>query len=430
MKYRIIIFTVVGLLILAGALAFLFGRKNSPSQMAQMEFWGMDSPGAWEQIISAYQTAHPGVGIKYVQKNQSGYEKELLNSLASGRGPDIVFIQNTWLNKHLNKLSPAPSGLIGLQNFKDTFMDVAAQDLMRSNKIYGLPFYVDTLGLYYNRSLYNNAGIINPPRTWEEFNQIVKQISQKDNDGNIIRSGAALGTANNVNYAGDILGILMLQAGTVMASPDGREAAFDRSVLLEDRPYSPAQTALDFYTSFAVSTKPVYSWNARMQNSLKAFTAGETAMYIGYSKDLKAIKDSGINFGAASLPQIKDTRRDSSYLDVNWASYQAGAVTQTSANKNAAWDFLVFAISKNAAGTYLTATYLPPARKDLIEFTASDAALNIFARQSLTAANWPQPDEVEVKKIFERMISTVALGQSTSASAIKEAAIEITNLLQ
>ncbi|MEK7174827.1 MAG: extracellular solute-binding protein, partial [Patescibacteria group bacterium] len=424
MRYRIIIFVVVGLLVLVGLLGFLFGRKSPPASTAQLEFWGTDSPAVWETIISAYQTANPGVGIKYVQKNSAGYEKELLNSLASGRGPDIVFIQNTWLNKHLNKLSPAPPNSMNIAAFKDVFMDVATKDLIRSGQVYAVPFYVDTLGLYYNKSLYNNAGLINSPKTWEEFNQVVKQISQKDDDGNIIRSGAALGTAGNVNYASDILQMIMLQTGAVMISPDGREAVFDRTVSLEGRPYSPAQTALDFYTSFAVATKPVYAWNARMQNSLKAFTTGQTAMYIGYSRDLKAIKDSGINFGVASLPQIKDTRRDPSYLDINWASYQAGAVTQTSANKNAAWNFLIFASSRNAAGTYLTATYLPPARKDLIEFTASDAALNVFAKQSLTAANWPQPDEVEVKKIFERMINAVALGQSTPANAIKEAAIE------
>ncbi|MEK7209710.1 MAG: ABC transporter substrate-binding protein, partial [Patescibacteria group bacterium] len=202
---------MVGLLVLVGLLGFLFGRKSPPASTAQLEFWGTDSPAVWETIISAYQTANPGVGIKYVQKNSAGYEKELLNSLASGRGPDIVFIQNTWLNKHLNKLSPAPPNSMNITAFKDIFMDVATKDLIRSGQVYAVPFYVDTLGLYYNKSLYNNAGLINSPKTWEEFNQVVKQISQKDDDGNIIRSGAALGTAGNVNYASDILQMIMLQ---------------------------------------------------------------------------------------------------------------------------------------------------------------------------------------------------------------------------
>jgi len=91
---------------------------------------------------------------------------------------------------------------------------------------------------------------------------------------------------------------------------------------------------------------------------------------------------------------------------------------------------LAFATGKNAAGTYLNSTLLPPARKDLIEFTAPNAALSVFANQSLTASNWNQPDDVEVKKIFDRMITSVSLGQSVSADAIKEGAIEVTNLLK
>ncbi|MBI4118726.1 MAG: hypothetical protein HY452_00500, partial [Parcubacteria group bacterium] len=115
---------------------------------------------------------------------------------------------------------------------------------------------------------------------------------------------------------------------------------------------------------------------------------------------------------------------------INYASYQAGAVTLSSLHKETAWNFLVFAAGRASAAGYLQSTYLPPARRDLVDFTATDPILNIFAKQALTAANWAQPDEVEVKKIFERMITVTALGQTTSAEAIKEAAAEVTNLLR
>ena len=39
--------------------------------------------------------------------------------------------------------------------------------------------YIDTIGLYYNKALFNNAGIVNPPKTWDEFNSDVKQLTQK-----------------------------------------------------------------------------------------------------------------------------------------------------------------------------------------------------------------------------------------------------------
>jgi multiple sugar transport system substrate-binding protein len=430
MKYKVIVISVVSLLVIITVVGLIFGRKTEVGVGGIIEFWGTDSPDIWSPIILAYQTANPTVIVNYLQKDHSTYEKELINSLAAGVGPDVAFIGNSWLNKHLEKFSPAPSNIISAQNFGNIFVDIASQDLIRSEKVYAVPFYVDTIALYYNKSLFNNAGIINPPKTWDEFVEAVKKLTSKDSDGNVVRSGVALGTASNVSYASDILNLFMLQTGAVMIEKEGNRAGFDKSVNLNGKSYSPGVSSLDFYTSFANISKPVYSWNSRMSDSLDAFEQGKAAMCFGYAKDLANIQNSGISFGVSQAPQVKDTKKDASYIDVNFGAYKAGAVTQKSANKTVAWGFLVFATSQNAAGTYLNSTFLPPARKDLIEFTASNAALSVFANQTLTASNWNQPDEIEVKKIFEKMITSVSLGLSNSVEAIKEGAIEVTNLIK
>lgn len=430
MRYRVIVISVAAVLVVIALAGFVFGRKTEVGTGGTIEFWGTDSPSVWEPIISAYQTANPLVAIKYAQKDSSSYEKELINALAAGSGPDIASINNTWLNKHLNKFSPASANFISSQSFENIFANIVVSDLIMSGRVYAVPFYIDTVALYYNKPLFNNAGIVNPPKTWDEFISAVKKLSSVSESGDIIRSGAALGTSNNVNHASDILNLLMLQTGTVMIEKEKNRAGFDKSVSINGNSYSPGVSSLDFYTSFANISKPVYSWNSRMIDSLSSFKQGKTAMYFGYGSDLKSIRSSFVNFGVSPVPQVKDSKKDSEYIDVNFGAYQAGAVTEKSANKTAAWNFLIFATSKNAAGTYLNATRLPPARKDLIEFTASDAALNVFAKQTLTAESWAQPDDVEVKKIFERMITSVSLGQSSSADAIREAGIEITNLLK
>lgn len=430
MKYKLIIFTVAGVLIILSISAFLFGKKPGAGDKVSLEFWGTDPVSYWTAIISAYQTANPGVTIKYVPKAAAAYEKDFVDALASGTGPDIIAINNTWLAKHQNKLSPLPAGLMSLQNFREAFPDVAYQDLTRQNQIYALPFYIDTLALYYNKALFNNGGVINPPQTWEEFNGIARQLTQKDDNGDIIRAGAALGTANNVNYASDILNLLMLQTGAPMLSANGQKAIFDTAVSQQGKSFNPGESALNFYTSFAISTKPVYTWNARLPQSLEFFKSGRAAMYLGYAKDLRQMALTVSNLGIAPAPQIKDSHTDPNYLDINFAKYQAGAVTLASAKKDVAWKFLAFATSKNAQANYVAASHLPPARKDLIDYTASDAALNVFAKQILTAANWPQPDETEVKKVFERMINTVTINQTSAKEALREGAVEVTNLLK
>ncbi|MEK7501075.1 MAG: extracellular solute-binding protein, partial [Patescibacteria group bacterium] len=429
MKYRIIILAVIAFLLISSAVIFAFGRKDGGKTALTIEFWGLDEPAAWSAIITAYQTANPGRAIKYVKKDAATYERDLLNALASGVGPDIAAINNTWLNKHQNKFSPMTGGFMNADSFKNTFVDTAAADLIVGNNIYALPFYADTLALYYNKTLFNNAGLVNPPKTWDAFNEAVKELATVSEGGTIGRAGAALGTANNVNHASDILSLLMLQTGTVMVNTN-RQASFGQTVSLNSRPYNPGLAALDFYTSFASISKPVYTWNARMPNSLSAFSSGKAAMYLGYAGDLKSIASSAINYSLAPMPQVKDSKTNPDYLDVNFASYHSGAVTQLSRNKTAAWDFLVFATSQNAANSYLTQTRLPTARRDLVPYQATDPVLAVFAKQALTAFNWPQPDDTEVTRIFNRLIDDVAQGRSTSAEAIREAEVEVSNLLK
>src|SRR4051812_47457219 len=62
-------------------------------------------------IIESYRKIHPNVTIEYSKRNIENYEGDLLNALASGTGPDIFSINNTWLPLYLDKVVPAPAKL-------------------------------------------------------------------------------------------------------------------------------------------------------------------------------------------------------------------------------------------------------------------------------------------------------------------------------
>jgi ABC-type glycerol-3-phosphate transport system substrate-binding protein len=61
---------------------------------------------------------------------------------------------------------------------------------------------MDSMVLYYNKDMFNAAGIVAPPTTWQEFQDDVKKLTLVDATGNIVRSGAAIGTAQNVSVFG------------------------------------------------------------------------------------------------------------------------------------------------------------------------------------------------------------------------------------
>lgn len=430
MKYKIIILVGVGLILLIGIFAFIFGQKGGGTETLSgtVEVWGFEAPSVWREVIDAFENQNPKVDISYSQKNLRTYEDELINSLASGRGPDVFFIHHTWLQKHADKIAPFPESIVGKQIFISTFVDVATKDLLRDNVVWAMPLYVDTLALYYNKNIFNSSGVALPPKTWEEFNNVVRSTTQKSGADTILRAGAAIGVADNVDYADDILTALMLQSGTVMVDSKG-SATFNRSVSSSEGMHTPGEAALEYYTSFADPAKTTYTWNRRLENSKNAFKNGSSAMYFGYAKDLIDIRQSNISFGVTALPQIKDRTQDPSYTDLNYASYWAGAVAKSSKNKNASWNFLGFAASRNATFKFLLNTGLPTARRDLIDLETKDQDLAVFTRQVLTADSWPQPDNTEIVKIFKTMIDDVILGRASEKEAIKKAAQEVTNLL-
>src|SRR5688572_13214700 len=112
-----------------------------------------------QSIMTAYQTLHSNVTIEYTKKNIENYEADLLNALAAGEGPDIYSINNTWVPRYMDKITPAPDKVFTVKTYKEAFVDAMVTDLIKDNKIYGTAMWVDSLGLYYNKDLMGTAGI-------------------------------------------------------------------------------------------------------------------------------------------------------------------------------------------------------------------------------------------------------------------------------
>ena len=423
---------IAAIIIVFIILILIFGlRTDKKPKPITLEFWSVyDDRVNYSEAIEEYQKANKHVTIKYEKKSFTEYEQELINALAAGEGPDIFTIHHTWLSKHEDKISPMPQEgeeFYSAKIFKDTFVDVAYQDLVKNERIYGLPMYVDTLALYYNKDFFNSAGIPSVPETWDEFLNDVEVLTTKDSGGNIKRAGAAIGTAENVNRSTDILSLLMLQTGAEMTNNDDTQATFNQRVNLDGESFMPGKDALRFYTDFSNPTKRIYCWNRQMPYSIDAFYEGRAAMMINYSYHIDTIraKSPYLNFGVAPMPQIKNRN-----FDVNYANYWAHTVSKNSDKVDEAWKFLIFLAKKENVQKYLEKSKRPTARRDLIEWQRENSDLNVFANQSLSARSWYQADNQSIEKIFADMVKSVVLGEANLEEAINKAANQVTLLMR
>lgn len=424
--------------LLGGLSAGIFdGCGREPN--VTLEFWNVfDDSDVFDGLIRKFNEEHRTIKIVYRKKSYLDYESGLVDALAAGRGPDIFSVQNTWLPKHIDKISPMPSDIMNGKQFREAFVDVAAQDFILSQKsesgsvvgesIYALPLYVDTLALFWNKDIFNENDIAIPPKNWHEFKDAAQKLTKRDEANNILRSGAAFGTARNVNRAGDILMMLMMQTGAKMADRSRWQATFDESVQSQGQSFDVGQRALEFYTSFANPNKDVYAWNNKMDYSIDAFAQGKTAMMINYSYHIETIKakDPHLRFALAPVPQPKDAK-----TEINYANYWGLTVSVASSPDEIkyAWIFLDWLTQQPQAKEYLEKTKKPSARRDLIEAQKNDLELGVFARQALSAVSWLEVDNLATDEIFNNMIDAVNRGLAAPEQALKKAASDVQVLM-
>jgi len=429
---------VVGSILLSGC-----GLKETPPQgyKVSLEIWGtVDDSDAYNEIFGEYKKINPYIGdIKYRKVSADTYKEDLINAMAAGNGPDIFMIRNAWRSSFEDKIVPMPNSPQAEKFYRDAFVDVASDDFIKDHQIYGVPLSVDSLGLFYNKDLFNASGITNPPATWEELVGMLGKLNRVDQFGNIVQSGIALGTADNINRSSDILLALMLQKGVDIGNDLGGR------VNLGDLK---AQSALTFYNQFANIRSPFYSWNPRLHYSVDAFYEGTLGMMINYSWRYNEIvkKNSKFNFGVAPLPQFAGSK------PVNFANYWGFVVAknktiasdkpstispskQNELRVHEAWQFLRFMtfphmnkamtlvnglantskdfpLSIDPAKKYLEKTKQPAARRDLIDVQKTDSTLSPFALGNLIAKNGYQGSPETVTSALAGAIESVYRGEN------------------
>ncbi|MEK7583167.1 MAG: extracellular solute-binding protein [Patescibacteria group bacterium] len=430
-KLIYIIGGVLGGILLLVLFFVLVGGDAPKAQKANLAMWGpFDEPSYYAQVIRDYRKVNPNISVTYTQIPAQDYEQRLISAFAAGNGPDIWLMHNTWLPKHQDKIQPLPTKIKGVKeplftfkNFQDQFVDVAVADLTRGETIYALPLYIDTLALYYNKDLFNTAGIATPPRTWEDFVRNVPLLTSRDTADNIVRSAAAIGTSKNINRSTDILMLLMLQSGVRMTDKDNAGATFAKQV----DGLNVGELAVQFYTDFANLSKPDrYTWNDRQKYSIDAFADGNTAMMLNYSHHIQTLRAKAprLNFGIAPVPQPEKAT-----IGVNFANYWAPTVAKQSNYGLEAWQFLIYLSGTDGAISYLDASLRPTARRDLIERQKNDADLGTFAHQALTARSWYQVDNVSIETLFAKLIDDVNFNRATIRDALKEAESQVSVIM-
>ncbi|WAL73180.1 sugar ABC transporter substrate-binding protein [Kitasatospora sp. YST-16] len=330
----------------------------------------------------------------------------ILAATASGQGPDVLNIGNTWSAslQATGALLPFDQAAFDKIGGKDRFLEsTIASAGAKGKDPAAVPLYSMAYGLYYNKKLFQAAGIATPPATWEELVADGKKLTSGDKYGLAIEGG---NVSENVHHAFT----LGMQHGTGFYDASGKPQ-FD----------SPeAVAAVKQYVDFIANDKIAAPGNAEYaaNQSVTDFATGKAAMLMWQSAGAN-LKSHGMNpddYGVVPVPAPAGATGDKATT-----SMVAGinlAVFKNTKNLDGALNFVKFMTSDEEQKT-LNGTYgsLPP-----VKAAQSDAAFATPELQTLagvlqkSAAPLPQ---VPTESQFETLIGTAVKNLLASAAAGK-----------
>ncbi|GLW54564.1 ABC transporter substrate-binding protein [Kitasatospora phosalacinea] len=385
------------------------GSNSSPKTLT---YWASNQGSSLENDKQVLEPelkkfeAQTGIKVNLEVIPWSDLLNRILAATASGQGPDVLNIGNTWSAslQATGALLPFDQATFDKIGGKDRFLESAIASAGAKGKDpAAVPLYSMAYGLYYNKKLFQAAGIANPPATWEELVEDGKKLTSGDKYGIAIEGGNVSENVHNVFTLG-------MQHGTGFFDASGKPA-FD----------SPeAVAAVKQYVDFIANDKIAAPGNAEYaaNQSVTDFATGKAAMLMWQSAGAN-LKSHGMNpddYGVVPVPAPAGATGDKATT-----SMVAGinmAVFKNTKNLDGALNFVKFMTSdeeqKTLNGTYGSLPSVKAAQSDAAFATPELQTLAGVLQKS--AAPLPQ---VPTESQFETLIGTAVKNLLASAAAGK-----------
>lgn len=308
--------------------------------------WNYDTTPEFEKLFRAFEAENPGVTVEPVDIASDDYDTKLTTMLSSGDTTDILTMKNL--------LSYSNYALRGqLLDLTDHIKDIdidpakASYDMYEvDGKTYAQPYRTDFWVLYYNKKMFDDAGIDYPNNpTWDEYEEMAKKLSKPDEQ--------VYGTYQHT-WRSTTQAIAAAQNDANLIDPEYgfMEDYYDRVLRMQDD-----KSQMDFGT--AKSTKVTY------QSQFEGSKAAMMPMGTWYMGALLTNIDGGktdvTDWGITSMPQKEAGK------SVTFGSPTAYAINKNAEHKDVAQKFLDFCAGEEGAKVLAEVGVVPSYKTDAID---------------------------------------------------------------
>ncbi|RRD31102.1 sugar ABC transporter substrate-binding protein [Streptococcus minor] len=328
-----------GVLATATLLAACSGSKGSDSSSSSSNtsgkteisyaIWDSGQEPGIRKIADKFEEKNPDIRVNIQVVDWDNYWTMLEAGATGGSLPDTFWMHSNEIYRYGSNemLLPLDDYLAKSKDAKlENFPDGLNEIYNINGKQYAVPKDFDTIGLWYNKKMFDEAGIAYPDDTWDwdKLKEVAKKLTKSDGS----QYGFGAGLSNQEGY----YNFIYQNGGTVIT--DDMKSGYDNPKTVE---------ALDYYFSF-VKEKLSPSLTVDKERA-EAFQNGQVAMSLFGSWNLSGFTANDYireNADVAVLPKGPDGTRATIFNGLG------NAIAANTENPEASWKWVEYLSSKEA----------------------------------------------------------------------------------
>jgi multiple sugar transport system substrate-binding protein len=393
---------------------FAFAQGQTEVRWAQ---WKTTEVGEkfMTEVKAAFEKAHPEIKLVLVDSPFQGFHDRAIVQHQAKKLADVLMVQVDWIAEFADLGMIHPLDEFIAKEPKAFFDNIPSTFHQKwRGKQYYLPIESGAITLFYNTKIFKDAGISGPPKTWDEYAEVARKVTNPDKK--IFATTATLGTEPPTNMTYDIYP-LILQAGGQIIDPATNKAVFNSPEGVK---------AIEWYVERVNKDKiaaPGVLSNGEKEKRAN-FAAGNIAMMFEgpWGISIQKQLNPNLEYDIAPLP----TNATSGTM------VRGGMNTMTAQaqNKEATWTFMRWISGTAGIEMWSKGTGAFPARKDVAsqdwfkEKKLFQAFVQQMDRPNAQSPFLGMPNAVQMNKIMTTEVQNVLQGKKPAKQALDDAAAE------
>jgi multiple sugar transport system substrate-binding protein len=157
--------------------------RASEPELVELTIWvtSRNNDDWADSMKEKFLEEHPWITLNEVVK-EGDPGNEFYQGVAAGTAPDLVNCSFTMMNSYmaagiLEPLNRYTDEWAEWENYTQEYVEMFTRD----GNIYGIPNQVAPMLFGYNKALFEEAGVTEAPKTWDEAIEVAKKINNPDN---------------------------------------------------------------------------------------------------------------------------------------------------------------------------------------------------------------------------------------------------------